>query len=81
MVGADPDLGVTHHDLDVQLGAAVAHHDLVAGPAVAAGPADLAELGLALDRHVRVVGRVIDSEPDSARIRLRPVVMAPLIVA
>ena len=47
LVGADPDRRVAHHDLDIEPGAAVAHHDLVAGAAVAAGPADLAELGLA----------------------------------
>ena len=56
-VGADPNLGVTHDDLDVEPGAAVAHHDLVAGAAVAAGPADLAELGLTVDGDVGVIGQ------------------------
>ena len=57
-VGADTNLGMTHHDLDVELCTAAAHHDLVAGAAVTARPADPAELSFAGDSHIGVIGQV-----------------------
>src|SRR4029453_10391127 len=57
LVGADLNLGMTHDDLDVEPCAALAHHDLIAGAAVTARPADLAELSLTGDSDVGVISQ------------------------
>src|SRR5215210_1320091 len=46
---------VSHHDLDLELGAAIAHHDLVARTIVSARPADLAELRLTGNGYVGII--------------------------
>ena len=56
-IGADSNLGMTHDDLDIELCTAAAHHDLIAGAAVTARPADLAELSLTGDSDVGVISQ------------------------
>src|SRR5215207_10212538 len=56
---------MTHDYLDLELCAATAHHDLIAGAAVTAHPADFAELRLTSDADVGVV-----SQGDRQRSRL-----------
>ena len=56
-VGADSNLGMTHDDLDVEPCTTAAHHDLIAGTAVTARPADFAELGLTGDSDVGVISQ------------------------
>ena len=72
--------GVAHHDLDIQLGAAVAHDPLVAGSAVPARPTDLTELGVALIVTVGVVREGDRQRADSAD-PVAAEVMAPEMVA
>src|SRR5215203_2778192 len=48
---------MTHDYLDLELCAATAHHDLIAGAAVTARPADFAELRLTSDADVGVISQ------------------------